>query len=275
MNLTEAIESAEKQYKQILEDFFISFYNEKSLSSHGIDHHRRVWNYSKELLKFIPLDDSSQTSRLVSELIIASYLHDTGMSVDPGPRHGKHSRNLCLQFLVRNNLPENDYKNTLDAIEYHDNKNYSDNIIQNDLLKILSVSDDLDAFGYTGVFRYTEIYMTREIRFDMIGYMIRENARKRYDNFIKTFGSVDELVVKHGERYYLLDMFFSKYNEQLPFYQFGTEHPSGFCGVVEVFTDMIKKKIELKEIYIKPDTYMADPLIRWFFIEFEKELSCI
>ena len=275
MNLTEAIESAEKQYKQILEDFFISFYNEKSLSSHGIDHHRRVWNYSKELLKFIPLDDSSQTSRLVSELIIASYLHDTGMSVDPGPKHGKHSRNLCLQFLVRNNLPENDYKNALDAIEYHDNKNYSDNIIQNDLLKILSVSDDLDAFGYTGVFRYTEIYMTREIRFDMIGYMIGENARKRYDNFIKTFGSVDELVVKHGERYYLLDMFFSKYNEQLPFYQFGTEHPSGFCGVVEVFTDMIKKKIELKEIYIKPDTYMADPLIRWFFIEFEKELSCI
>jgi HD superfamily phosphodiesterase len=275
MNLTEAIESAEKQYKQILEDFFISFYNEKSLSSHGIDHHRRVWNYSKELLKFIPLDDSSQTSRLVSELIIASYLHDTGMSVDPGPRHGKHSRNLCLQFLVRNNLPENDYKNTLDAIEYHDNKNYSDNIIQNDLLKILSVSDDLDAFGYTGVFRYTEIYMTREIRFDMIGYMIRENARKRYDNFIKTFGSVDELVVKHGERYYLLDMFFSKYNEQLPFYQFGTEHPSGFCGVVEVFTDMIKNKIELKEIYIKPDTYMADPVIRWFFIELEKELSCI
>jgi len=275
MNLTEAIESAEKQYKQILEDFFISFYNEKSLSSHGIDHHRRVWNYSKELLKFIPLDDSSQTSRLVSELIIASYLHDTGMSVDPGPKHGKHSRNLCLQFLVRNNLPENDYKNALDAIEYHDNKNYSDNIIQNDLLKILSVSDDLDAFGYTGVFRYTEIYMTREIRFDMIGYMIGENARKRYDNFIKTFGSVDELVVKHGERYYLLDMFFSKYNEQLPFYQFGTEHPSGFCGVVEVFTDMIKKKIELKEIYIKPDTYMADPVIRWFFIEFEKELSCI
>ena len=275
MNLTEAIESAEKQYKQILEDFFISFYNEKSLSSHGIDHHRRVWNYSKELLKLIPLDDSSQTSRLASELIIASYLHDSGMSVDPGPKHGKHSRNLCLQLLVRNNLPENDYYNALEAIEYHDNKNYSDKIIQNDVLKILSISDDLDAFGYTGIFRYSEIYLTRSPEPDKVGYLIMENAEKRFDNFVRTFDSYTELVQKHTKRYNVLQIFFKKYNEQLPFYQFGTEHPSGFCGVVEVFTDMIKNKIELKEIYIKPDTYMADPVIRWFFIELEKELSCI
>jgi hypothetical protein len=36
---------------------------------------------------------------------------------------------------------------------------------------------------------------------------------------------------------------------------------------------MIKNKIELKKIYIKPDTYMTDPVIRWFFNELEKELS--
>ena len=56
MNSTGIIESAEKQYKQILEGFFISVYDEKLLPSHGIDHHRRVWNYSKELLKIIPLE---------------------------------------------------------------------------------------------------------------------------------------------------------------------------------------------------------------------------
>jgi HD superfamily phosphodiesterase len=275
MNLTKAIESAEKQYKQILEDFFISYYNEKSLSSHGIDHHRRVWNYSKELLKLIPLDDSIKTSQLASELIIASYLHDIGMSVDPGPKHGKHSRNLCLQFLVRNNLPENNYQNALETIECHDNKNYSGKIIQNDVLKILSVSDDLDAFGYTGIFRYSEIYLTRSPERDKIGYLIMENAEKRFDNFVRTFDSDTEIVQKHTKRYNVLQNFFKKYNEQLTSYQFGTEHPSGFCGVIEVFIDMIKNKIELKEIYIKPDTYMADPVIRWFFIEFEKELSCI
>jgi HD superfamily phosphodiesterase len=101
MNLTGTIESAEKQFKQILEDFFISVYNENSLSSHGIDHHRRVWNYSKELLKLFPLKNPAQISRLPTELIITSYLHDIGMSVDPGIRHGKHSKNLCIQFLSK------------------------------------------------------------------------------------------------------------------------------------------------------------------------------
>jgi hypothetical protein len=41
MNLNGIIESAELQFKQILEEFFIAVYDEKSLSSHGIDHHRR------------------------------------------------------------------------------------------------------------------------------------------------------------------------------------------------------------------------------------------
>ena len=50
MNLTASIESAELKFKQILEDFFVSVYDEKNLLSHGIDHHRRVWNYARELL---------------------------------------------------------------------------------------------------------------------------------------------------------------------------------------------------------------------------------
>jgi hypothetical protein len=47
MNLIVIFESAELQFKQILEEFFVSFYDEKSLVSHGIDHHRRVWKYAK------------------------------------------------------------------------------------------------------------------------------------------------------------------------------------------------------------------------------------
>jgi hypothetical protein len=47
MDLPAIIESAEIQYKQILEDFFISFYDESLLPSHGIDHHRRVWAYAR------------------------------------------------------------------------------------------------------------------------------------------------------------------------------------------------------------------------------------
>jgi hypothetical protein len=275
MDLTQTIKSAEIQYKQILEEFFMSVYNENKLSSHGIDHHRRVWNYSREFLKLIPFKDNEQMLQLTANLIIACYMHDIGMSVDHGIKHGKLSRDLCIQFLKRNNLQEKNYLDALEAIEFHDNKDYSGKVSMNELLTILSVADDLDAFGLTGVFRYIEINLAREIELDRIGYMIRENAQKRYDNFIKTFGSVDELVVKHWERYYILDMFFSKYNEQLPTYHFGTNLPTGFCGVVEIIKFIMNNNLQLKDFYTEPERYTKDPLIKWFLVELEKEISGI
>ena len=125
MNLTVTIESAELRFKQILEDFFISIYDDKTLSSHGIDHHRRVWSYAKELLPLVVSQQPVSISQLPSKLIIACYLHDIGMSVDPGIRHGHHSRDLCIQFLTNNHFPENEYQDVLEAIENHDKKNYN------------------------------------------------------------------------------------------------------------------------------------------------------
>ena len=272
MKITGTIESAEKQYKQILEDFFISVYNEKSLSSHGIDHHRRVWNYSKELLELIPLKNIAKTSQLASELIIASYLHDIGMSVDPGVNHGGHSRDLCAQFLIKNNLPQNDWQVVLEAIENHDNKDYTSNTSMSELLKILSVADDLDAFGYTGIFRYSEIYLTRGIDPKKIGYMIMENAEKRFDNFAKAFRSDSAIVQKHKERYNVLYDFFSKYNEQLPNYHFGTVNLSGFCGVIEIILFMMNNGLQLKNFFTEQEKYSKDPVIIWYFSELQSEL---
>lgn len=274
MNITGIIESAEKQYKQILEDFFISVYNEEALSSHGIEHHRRVWIYSKELLKLIPLKNNIQISRLALELIIACYLHDIGMSVDPGVKHGKQSRDLCTSFLVRNNLSQNNFHDALDAIENHDNKDYASNAYMNELLTLLSVSDDLDAMGFIGIFRYSEIYLTRGISYEKIGFLVKENAEKRFDNFVKIFGYDSEIVRKHIKRYNILDYFFSKYNEELPSYHFGTLNSSGYCGVIDLFIHIIKDKIELKEIYLNSDKYLVDPIMSWYFAELKNELFC-
>jgi HD superfamily phosphodiesterase len=274
MNLTRLIESAEKKYKQVLEEYFMSVFDEKTLTSHGIDHHRRVWGYSKELLQLITFERTNQILRIPSELIIACYLHDIGMSVDSGTRHGIHSRNLCLQFLAKNNLPENDFSEVLDAIEYHDNKDYSNYIHSGDLLTILSVSDDLDAFGYTGIFRYAEIYLTRGINPEKIGRLVRENSKKRFDNFVKIFGYDSEIVQKHNKRYYALDNFFERYNEHLPSYHFGTNYPSGYCGVIEVIMFLMKTNLQLKDFFKEPEKYTVDPVIVWFFGKLLKELSC-
>jgi HD superfamily phosphodiesterase len=269
MNLNRIIESAEKQYKQILEEYFISVYSERSLSSHGIEHHRRVWKYSAELLKVIPLKKKLYP-KLTTDLLIASYLHDIGMSVDPGLKHGKYSKDLCARFLALNNLSINDYMGVLEAIENHDNKEYI-NVNKNDLLTLLSVADDLDAFGFTGIYRYAEIYLIRETDLKELGLLINKNAGKRFENFVKTVGKSKKLIEKHIQRYQILDNFFNKYNEQLPYYQFGTLNPLGYCGVIELFGKMISNKMEPKEL-IFSEMNNNDPIINWFFSELAFEL---
>jgi hypothetical protein len=273
MNLTGTIESAELQFKQILEEFFISVYDEKYLSSHGIDHHRRVWSYSKELLTRLAGQNPTFIYELPSKLIIASYLHDIGMSVETGIIHGKHGKDLCIRFLDQNHFPLNDYQDVLSAIENHDIKDYTGNNIVNDLLTILSVADDLDAFGFTGIFRYSEIYLKRGINPEEIGHLIMENAGMRFDNFVKTFGFTDELVQKHKKRYDILDNFFKEYNNQVTSYQFVGQHPSGYCGVVEMLLYMINNKKAVKEFYQEPEKYSYDPVILWFFDGLASEFS--
>lgn len=266
------IEAAEKEYKQLLEEFFVSVYNEDSLPSHGIDHHRRVWSYAKEILELIPLDNP-RFSVLPARLIVACYIHDIGMTVDQGEKHGKQSRIFCEMFLTRNSLSGSDWNDVLNAIENHDNKDYDTNSEESDLLAFLSVADDLDAFGFIGIFRYIEIYLTRRIDPKKMGYLIRENAENRFENFEETFGSFRTLVHKHRGRFTILDNFFSKYNEQVPFYHFGTNIPTGYCGVVELFLNMAVNKIEIKSFLKEKINFPDDQVLRWYFEGLRSELK--
>jgi hypothetical protein len=248
MHLTATIESAERQYKQILEGYFIGIYDDKSLSSHGIDHHRRVWNYASELVLLLAERNMISDPTLPFRLIIACYLHDIGMSVDRGIRHGPHGKELCIRFLEKNNLEKTDYHDVLTAIEDHDNKEYNSFTGKYDLLSILSVADDLDAFGFTGIYRYPEIYLARGVNHAEIGNLIMENAGKRFDNFTKTFGFSEELFNKHKNRYDTLVNFFDEYNKEVSSYQFGNQQPTGYCGVIEIINEIVTKKTTLKSI---------------------------
>ena len=49
MLLSGKIASSEAKYKNILENFFREIVDISFLPSHGIDHHRRVWEYAKEI----------------------------------------------------------------------------------------------------------------------------------------------------------------------------------------------------------------------------------
>ena len=273
MNQTIIFESAELKFKQILEDFFSSVYTKKYLSSHGIDHHRRVWRYAKEISSELIDNNLIDKSFSQNKLIIACYLHDIGMSVNTGTQHGIHSMDICIRFLKQNNLAISDYNEVLMAIENHDNKEYKLSSGKHDLNSILSIADDLDAFGFTGIFRYVEIYLTRGVNPEALGHLIPDNARKRFFNFKSTFGFSDDLVLKHRRRFDVLEEFFIEYNRQAATYKFGGSHPSGYCGVVDIFQYLLNSKKELKDIYPKPEKYRSDPVIRWFFDELISELS--
>jgi HD superfamily phosphodiesterase len=273
MNLTVTIESAERQFKQILEEYFITVYDEKYLTSHGIDHHRRVWNNAKELLYIYGIKHEKSICDLPPKLILACYLHDIGMSVESGPRHGKKSRELCLGFLAKNNLTVSDYQDVLETIENHDNKVYTKGNGSIDLLKILSVADDLDAFGFIGIFRYSEIYMTRGLNLMKIGHEIRKNAAGRFENFLDSYPFPDDFIKIHRKRYTILDDFFREYNKQLDSYLFEEKFPFGYCGVMEVLLQLVNNKITLKDLRDDRDINAGDQIIDWFINNLLTELT--
>jgi HD superfamily phosphodiesterase len=204
ITLTSVINSAEKSFKASLESFFLSVYPEDRLVSHGLGHHQRVWEFAKELLQYNDNKENKIDQVFIQKLLIACYLHDIGMSIDTGVKHGHHSKELCTRFLREQNLDESDYEDLLSAIENHDDKEYSNTGEQALLLTILSVADDLDAFGEDGISRYIEIYKERGLENQILGKAIMGNAKNRFEHFKKNFGKYPALVEKHRKRYLVL-----------------------------------------------------------------------
>ncbi|MGD0341065.1 MAG: HD domain-containing protein, partial [Bacteroidales bacterium] len=139
MSIACTIESAERKYKRILEDFFTEAWGKTCLYSHGISHHQRVWQFAKELITG-DREEEPWDENFSGRLMIACYLHDSGMSVNPGNGHGIYSSKICREFLRRNGLPEVEYADVLSAIENHDKKEYCDWGSKRELQTILSVA---------------------------------------------------------------------------------------------------------------------------------------
>jgi HD superfamily phosphodiesterase len=271
MKNTRSIKSAEDKYKQKLELFFTGIYNDKILPSHGLDHHRRVWNYTKEILTLPGNEYVQNDEAFFCKLIIVCYLHDIGMSVETGVKHGLHSSDICKTFLRDNNLNVEDYQDVILAIENHDAKEYPASLKSNKLLNILSVADDLDAFGFTGVFRYAEIYLERRVSLEKIGQLIIENAATRFENFSKHFSSNDAFFNKHKQRYGILKDFFTGYNKQLPDYRFKNKSVAGYCGIIELMSEGKIKPDSPAEVFVMNKETISDPVIKWYISGLEEE----
>lgn len=267
MDLNRQIESAEKKYKQILEGFFVSTYKENYLPSHGISHHRRVWNNAKELTGALVSQNLLTDPRFPDSLIIACYLHDIGMAVEHGPDHGKHSAEITKAFLKNNNLRESDFPALHEAVLLHDKKDYSSPAAIN-LHSVLSMADDLDAFGYTGIYRYIEIYSLRGVTFRDTGKNIRQNAANRFRHF-EILMNFDQLIVrKHRRRYEILDTFCLNFENNIREEKSG----SGYLKVVEIIASMMRSGAVPEEMITQHEN-AQDPVVGSFFKALRSELD--
>ena len=133
-------------------------------------------------------------------------------------------------------------KRVLNAVENHDDKTYHDTgplFGKNGLnvLRALTICDDLDAFGKTGVYRYAEIYLMRSIPMEDLGLKIMANLSGRFANFIATCSWLPEIIRIHVPRHNITEDFFRNYNLQIRMIEKdGSRSDTGPVGVIkEIF----------------------------------------
>lgn len=266
------LKEAETGFQKKLEDYFTSIFSETNIPSHDLNHHRRVWYYAKELLASLDAYGIEVKDTYPEKLIIGCYLHDSGMSVDSGLKHGHHSALLCKKFLETNNLDVASFADLLSAIENHDNKEYTNKGKPGDLLTLLSVSDDLDAFGVVGVYRYSEIYLKRARKLKELGFLVLVNIASRFSNFSRIFSFDQKLVARHKERYQVVEDFFNEYNRLTEKHIFGSDNISGNCGIIELIAQSIENENHSINRLVMKGIKSKNQEVRKFYNELASEI---
>lgn len=209
--LKELIREAETTWFDLLYRHCAGLFSGTFLPSHDHFHHARVWDHARGLL--LLLDEYGVTIPVYypEQLLIAAFFHDAGLIRSSGEQHGKESRLLCEEFLSDPAIgPPKPGKTTLEsilhAIEHHDDKALiSTRKLRPGevpgLLNLLSASDDLDAFGNIGIYRYVEIYLVRGIAPEELPRRIARDVKNRFDNLKNTFGYLEDFIQVQEKRY--------------------------------------------------------------------------
>jgi len=232
------IKRAEQTWLNPLYSNAESLFSGVFLHSHNHSHHLRVWKLCKSLLLEISRTNSCMDQSLVEGLLIAAFFHDLGMVYSTREDHGKLGGNLCKKWFRENEIAHpHRFEEILEAIEQHDIKekgSYS-RINRSDrprILSLLSMADDLEAFGTIGIYRYAEIYLMRNISLAQLGDRILANAESRFQNLQDNCSLFPSIIENHLADYTLLKDFYLCYKLQLQ----GEAHPEkvfvGHLGVI-------------------------------------------
>ncbi len=273
--LKQHIREAEELWLLPLLNHCNNLFSEVFLPSHDHLHHYRVWSYAKDLMLMLEESGCRISPELPQQLILAAFFHDVGLIYTHDEKHGRESRRLCEEFFRKGaqTLPTG-FPEILDAIEHHDDKSFRKSSIAGDpeqqVLQLLSTSDDLDAFGYTGIYRYAEIYLCRNINQNDLPFRVLENLNNRFNNLKSIFGPLPQFIDRQEIRYWITYEFYLGLSEGTAA---GSERPDWKMELIRVFLDGIHRKENLlKQDRLLPELEYERE-IRQFFMLIDEENS--
>ncbi len=255
-----------------------SLFSNAKLPSHDHTHHQRVWNLCKSLLLEISRINSSMDQSLVEGVLVAAYFHDLGMVRSTRENHGRLGRELCDSWFKEKGiaLPHR-FEEILEAIELHDNKEKGSYSIINrsdppQILSLLSIADDLEAFGAIGIYRYAEIYLMRNITLTQLGDRILVNAESRFQNLQESCKMFQSIITLHQKEYAILRDFYESYNQQLQNETILEKVDLGHLGVINYIRTLGMEQ------HISPENFSGsleneDTIVSTYFRTLKNELE--
>lgn len=271
-SISHGIKLAEERWLGLVRPQLASLFSTTFLPSHDQHHHQRVWEICKSLLREIEKYNVLPGEDLIEGLLLASWFHDAGMSIDPGEKHGSLGREIFEAFIAGTEEPEPPfYEDILEAIALHDSK---DPLLYGqlkkgetpDILSLLSAADDLDALGCVGIYRYSEIYLTRGVSADQLGKLVLANVYKRFRNIRESFADFPGLMDDYLGKYLEIEAFFNRYNQALLLGPEVDPEQWGELGIISCIRDFsLEQKIRPEDISSQPGLEdMGNTLISYF-----------
>jgi hypothetical protein len=261
------ITTVEKQWLSLLYGHCRKTFNGLFLPSHDYHHHFRVWYFARQLFSALGQKGESLSREMIEQTIIAVFFHDLGLSVTLAETHGAASRDMCIKFFHENKLKmPTGFGDILYAIGKHDDKtafitHFPAGTGGPVLMDILRTCDDLDAFGYTGAYRYAEIYMLRGIPDEILADRVLNNIANRYRNFSGIFHKLAAFAKQQEYRFRITRDFYSGLKEEISYpHQEGYRHM-----IIKLFRDKIQSRENLLEPGLKNQITDNNENIQEFF----------
>ena len=138
------------------------------------------------------------------------------------------------------------------------------------IVNIVSTSDDIDAFGMIGVFRYIEIYAIRGVDKNILPNMVLENLSNRFQNLKYTFSYLCKVVEEQEVRYKKARSFFSRVQKAM---LESNENDPAIQAYDFIYDGFISHNFSFEQMYMKALSIESSIGFKSYFYDFKNEMD--